>query len=135
MQNLSPASRQEIETSIETLIDILDATDAPTEDMEHNGDLEDNADAEPSLGSRDGCETQQTWSAGNGGVHDDCEYAVDDGHEDDPCDHGENCEGANSPAPKFGIDQRRGLNIHTGKPGYNVDADPGFNRSPASAKL
>jgi len=47
---LSPAKRKRIESRIEELIAVLDAQDAPTEDMEEGGDDEPDNDREGSLG-------------------------------------------------------------------------------------
>jgi hypothetical protein len=47
---LTPQARKRIEGRIETLIAVLDAQDAPAEDLEDGGDHEPDPDGEPALG-------------------------------------------------------------------------------------
>ena len=80
--NTTPTElRSKIERAVEGLLAILDGLDATDDDREPNGDeLDDEADAEPVLGSVDNFTNQTRWGAG--GV-DDAEGDEHDGAEPD----------------------------------------------------
>ncbi|MBV8799752.1 MAG: hypothetical protein JO208_08100 [Alphaproteobacteria bacterium] len=90
--SITPERRKRIEDRIELLIGVLDAQDAPTEELEDIGDQEpdndgegDDCDAEPSLGSRGSTYDadyfdQRHWA---GGAMNDAEGDEHDGREPD----------------------------------------------------